>query len=120
MTIDARKQALPIFTAVVALLGVIVVLQLWLLSASLEGLLTGEGRSRNSGGGRIRCSLPGERRIARLRAPRRSARACLEREARRVARARELATTWTMARAMSGFHGGDHVQSVGSGILDVW
>lgn len=43
MTIDARKQALPIFTAVVVLLGVGVVLQLWLLSASLEGLLTGKG-----------------------------------------------------------------------------
>ncbi len=40
MTIDARKQAMSIFTVVVVLVGVGVVLQLWLLSASLEGLLT--------------------------------------------------------------------------------
>lgn len=43
MTIDARKQALSIFTVVVVLIGVGVVLQLWLLSASLEGVLTGKG-----------------------------------------------------------------------------
>lgn len=40
---DARRQAVPIFTAVVVLAGIGVVLQLWLLSASLEGMLTGEG-----------------------------------------------------------------------------
>ena len=42
MTVDARKQALSIFTVVVFLIGVGVVLQLWLLSASLEGVLTGK------------------------------------------------------------------------------
>ena len=40
---DARKQALPVFTAVTVLVGIGVILQLWLLSASLEGMLTGEG-----------------------------------------------------------------------------
>ncbi len=43
MTVDARAQALPIFTVVVILIGVSFVLQLWLLSASLEGLLIGNG-----------------------------------------------------------------------------
>jgi hypothetical protein len=43
VTINARKQALPVFTVVVVLVGVDVVLQLWLLSASLEGVLTGKG-----------------------------------------------------------------------------
>ena len=43
MTINARKQALPLFTVVVTLIGVSVVLQLWLLSASLEGVLTERG-----------------------------------------------------------------------------
>jgi membrane associated rhomboid family serine protease len=42
VTVDGRKQALPIFTMVVVLIGVCVVLQLWLLSASLEGSLAGE------------------------------------------------------------------------------
>ncbi len=42
MTVDARKQALPIFTIVVVLIGLCVVLQLWLLGASLEGSLAGE------------------------------------------------------------------------------
>lgn len=43
MTLNARKQALPLFTVVVSLIGVSVVLQLWLLSASLEGVLTERG-----------------------------------------------------------------------------
>ena len=43
MSVDARKQALSILTVAAALIGVSVVLQLWLLSASLEGVLTGKG-----------------------------------------------------------------------------
>jgi hypothetical protein len=43
MTVHARKQALSFFTVVVVLIGVSFVLQLWLLSASLEGLLLGNG-----------------------------------------------------------------------------
>lgn len=43
MSVDAQKQAIPIFTIVVALIGIGVVLQLWLLSASLEGALTQKG-----------------------------------------------------------------------------
>jgi len=41
--IGARKQALAILTGIVVLIGTGVVLQLWLLSASLEGVLTGKG-----------------------------------------------------------------------------
>ena len=43
MIIGARKQALAILTGIVVLIGTGVVLQLWLLSASLEGVLTGKG-----------------------------------------------------------------------------
>ncbi|MEO6573278.1 MAG: DUF6755 family protein [Polyangiaceae bacterium] len=40
---DARKQAGPIFTTVAVFVGIGVVLQLWLLSASLEAVLKGQG-----------------------------------------------------------------------------
>ncbi len=43
MRVDARKQAIPIFTMVAFLMGIGVVLQLWLLGASVEGLLLGKG-----------------------------------------------------------------------------
>lgn len=41
--IDLRKQAIPIFTLVTVFVGVGVVIQLWLLGASLEALLAGDG-----------------------------------------------------------------------------
>jgi hypothetical protein len=39
---ETRRQALPFFTAVCVLIGVLVVLQLWLLAASLESTLAGD------------------------------------------------------------------------------
>ena len=41
MSADLRKQALPIFTLVAVFVGLGVVLQLWLLGASLEAVLGG-------------------------------------------------------------------------------
>lgn len=37
------RQGLTLFTAVVFLVGVVVVVQLWLLSAALDAALSGEG-----------------------------------------------------------------------------
>jgi hypothetical protein len=39
---DARIQATPLFTAICVLIGVLVIVQLWLLSASLEASLSGD------------------------------------------------------------------------------
>lgn len=39
-----RAQATPMFTTICVLVGVLVVLQLWLLSASVEAVLGGEPR----------------------------------------------------------------------------
>lgn len=44
-----RRQATTLFTAIVAMLGVIVVLQLWLLTASLESVLAGSYRPAVAG-----------------------------------------------------------------------
>jgi hypothetical protein len=38
----SRKQATPVFTTVCVLIGVLVTVQLWLLSASVEALLAGQ------------------------------------------------------------------------------
>lgn len=43
MTPELRKQALPVVTFIVVLLGLGVVLQLWLLGTSLEAVLAGSG-----------------------------------------------------------------------------
>jgi hypothetical protein len=43
VSVDLRKQAIPVLTLVSALIGVGVVLQLWLLGASLEAYLAGDG-----------------------------------------------------------------------------
>jgi hypothetical protein len=40
---ELRAQALPVLTLLAFLVGVSVVLQLWLLGASLEGVLGGRG-----------------------------------------------------------------------------
>lgn len=39
---ETRAQALPLFTAICVLIGVLVILQLWLLAASLESMLAGD------------------------------------------------------------------------------
>jgi hypothetical protein len=39
---ETRRQALPLFTAICVLVGELVVLQLWLLAASLESTLAGD------------------------------------------------------------------------------
>lgn len=39
---DARKQAVPVFTLVSVLIGLGVVIQLWLLGTSLEAMLAGD------------------------------------------------------------------------------
>lgn len=44
-----RRQATTVFTAIVAMIGVIVVLQLWLLTASLESVLAGSYRPAVAG-----------------------------------------------------------------------
>jgi hypothetical protein len=36
---ETRRQAVPLFTTICVLIGVLVVLQLWLLAASLESML---------------------------------------------------------------------------------
>ena len=38
----SRKQAAPVFTMICVLIGVLVTVQLWLLSASVEALLAGQ------------------------------------------------------------------------------
>jgi hypothetical protein len=43
VTIQARRQALPIVTFLAVLIGLGVVLQLWLLGTSLEAVLAGGG-----------------------------------------------------------------------------
>ncbi len=46
---ETRAQAVPLFTAICVLIGVLVVLQLWLLAASLESVLAGDaGRNRSA------------------------------------------------------------------------
>jgi hypothetical protein len=40
--VETRSQALPLFTAACVLIGVLVVVQLWLLAASLESMLAGD------------------------------------------------------------------------------
>ena len=42
MTAHYRKQAIPVLTLVTVLIGIGVVIQLWLLSASLEAVLAGD------------------------------------------------------------------------------
>jgi hypothetical protein len=39
---ETRAQAVPLFTAICALIALLVVVQLWLLSASLDSALAGE------------------------------------------------------------------------------
>ena len=39
---ETRAQALPLFTAICVLIGVLVIVQLWLLAASLESVLAGD------------------------------------------------------------------------------
>jgi hypothetical protein len=39
---EARRQGLPLFAAVAMLVGLVVVVQLWLLAASVDALETGE------------------------------------------------------------------------------
>lgn len=39
---ETREQALPLFTAICVLVGLLVVVQLWLLAASLESMLGGD------------------------------------------------------------------------------
>jgi hypothetical protein len=39
---ETRAQAVPLFTAICVLIGVLVVLQLWLLAASLESVLASD------------------------------------------------------------------------------
>lgn len=39
---ETRGQALSVFTAVCVLIGLLVVVQLWLLAASLESMLAGD------------------------------------------------------------------------------
>ena len=39
-----RKQATPLFTTICVLVGVLVIVQLWLLSSSLEAVLAGDAR----------------------------------------------------------------------------
>jgi hypothetical protein len=43
MSADLRKQAVAMFTLVATLIALSVVLQLWLLGATLEGVLAGTG-----------------------------------------------------------------------------
>jgi hypothetical protein len=40
--VESRKQALPVFTTICVMIGVLVTIQLWLLSASVEALLAGK------------------------------------------------------------------------------
>lgn len=42
MSLQLRKQATPVLTLVTVLVGVGVVIQLWLLSTSLEAVLAGD------------------------------------------------------------------------------
>lgn len=44
-----RKQATPMFTTLCVLVGVLVVVQLWLLSASLEAVLSGDEHTAIAG-----------------------------------------------------------------------
>jgi F0F1-type ATP synthase assembly protein I len=39
---DTPRQGLPLFTAIGVLIGTLVVIQLWLLAAGLDALLSGE------------------------------------------------------------------------------
>jgi hypothetical protein len=39
---ETRAQALPLFTAICVLIAVLVIVQLWLLAASLESMLAGD------------------------------------------------------------------------------
>jgi hypothetical protein len=39
---EARRQGLPLFSAVAMLIGLVVVVQLWLLGASVDALESGE------------------------------------------------------------------------------
>ena len=43
MIVNTRRQLLPVFTAITVLIGVLVILQLWLLAASVEATLGGAG-----------------------------------------------------------------------------
>jgi hypothetical protein len=40
--VEARRQGLPLFSAVAMLIGLVVVVQLWLLGASVDALESGE------------------------------------------------------------------------------
>jgi hypothetical protein len=40
--VETRKQATPVFTTLCVLIGVLVTIQLWLLSAALESVLAGK------------------------------------------------------------------------------
>jgi hypothetical protein len=46
---ESRKQATPVFTTICVLIGVVVTVQLWLLSASLEAMLAGDNGAAVSG-----------------------------------------------------------------------
>lgn len=41
---DTPRQGLPLFTAILVLVGTLVVIQLWLLSAAIDALLSGHTR----------------------------------------------------------------------------
>jgi hypothetical protein len=41
---ETRKQGLTLITAIVALIGTLVIVQLWILAATIEGLLGGDAR----------------------------------------------------------------------------
>jgi len=39
---ESRRQATPVFTTICVMIGVLVTIQLWLLSASVEAVLAGQ------------------------------------------------------------------------------
>ena len=45
VTANARRQGVALFTTVLVMIGVLVILQLWLLSAALESMLAGGSRT---------------------------------------------------------------------------
>lgn len=51
MNVGARKQAISVFTVVAVLIGLGVILQLWLLTASLQAILSGTRDTAIAGAG---------------------------------------------------------------------
>jgi hypothetical protein len=47
--VETRGQAVPFFTAICALIGLLVIVQLWLLAASLESMLAGDAEPAVAG-----------------------------------------------------------------------